>query len=47
VDWRIGVSQEFLGLDFDLSYYDTNSNGKDIYGDLAAARLVLTVSKSF
>jgi uncharacterized protein (TIGR02001 family) len=47
VDWHIGVSREFLGVDFDLSYYDTNGNGEDIYGDLATDRLVLTVSKSF
>jgi uncharacterized protein (TIGR02001 family) len=47
VDWRVGVSQELLGLDFDLSYYDTNGDGVDLYGDLATARLVLTVSKSF
>ena len=47
VDWRIGVAQELLGLDFDLSYYDTNGKGEELYGDLAGARLVLTVSKSF
>jgi uncharacterized protein (TIGR02001 family) len=47
VDWRIGVAQELLGLDFDLSYYDTNGKGEELYGDLAGARLVLKVSKSF
>jgi uncharacterized protein (TIGR02001 family) len=47
VDWRIGVSQELVGLDFDLSYHDTNGKGEELYGDLAGARLVLTVSKSF
>jgi len=47
VDWRIGVAQRLLDLDFDLSYYDTNGKGEELYGDLAGARLVLSASKSF
>jgi len=47
VYWRIGVAQRLLDLDFDLSYYDTNGKGEELYGDLAGARLVLSVSKSF
>jgi len=29
-------------FDFDLSYYDTEWEGEELYGDLAGARLVLT-----
>jgi uncharacterized protein (TIGR02001 family) len=47
VDWRIGVSRELWGLDWDLSYYDTAGGGEDLYGRLAEARLVLTASMSF
>lgn len=47
VDWRIGVSRDIWGFGFDLSYYDTNGDGYAIYGDLAKARMVLTVSRSF
>ena len=46
-DWRLGVSKSFVGLDWDLSYYDTSSKGEDLFGDIAKGRGVITVSKSF
>jgi uncharacterized protein (TIGR02001 family) len=47
IDYHLGVGTSFVGVDWDLSYYDTNSDGEDIYGDVADGRVVLTVSKSF
>lgn len=46
VDYSVGVSKEIGGFGFDLSYYDTNSKGKDLYGKIADGRLVFTLSKS-
>ncbi|MDX1594793.1 MAG: TorF family putative porin [Gammaproteobacteria bacterium] len=46
-DYHLGVSTSFVGLDWDLSFYDTDSDGEAIWGDIAEERLVLTVSKSF
>ncbi len=44
--WSIGVSTELLGLGLDLTYYDTDSDGEDLFGDdLAGDRVVFTVSK--
>jgi len=46
-DYRIGVSKELAGFGFDLTYYDTDSDGEDLYGkDLAEGRVVFTISKS-
>ena len=45
-DYRIGISKEFFDLGFDITYYDTNSDGKDLYGKLGGDRWVFTVSKS-
>ncbi len=47
VDWRIGVSREIWGVNFDLSYYDTNGDGNDLYGSNADARVVLSASMTF
>ncbi len=47
VDYHLGIGTSFLGVDWDLSYYNTDSDGKDIWGDIADSRGVLTVSKSF
>lgn len=46
VDWSVGVSKEIGGFGFDLSYYDTNSDGEAFAGDLASSRVVFTISKS-
>lgn len=47
VDYRIGLSTEAAGFGFDITYYDTNSDGEDLYGkDLAEGRVVFTISKS-
>lgn len=47
MDYRIGLSTEAFGFGWDATYYDTDSDGEDVYGkDLADGRLVFTVSKS-
>jgi len=45
VDYHVGVAKDFAGFGFDLSWYDTNSDGKDLYGDIADSRVVLSISK--
>ncbi|MDH3638298.1 MAG: TorF family putative porin, partial [Gammaproteobacteria bacterium] len=46
VGWSVGVSTEALGLGFDLTYHDTDSDGEDLFGtDIAGDRVVFTVSK--
>ena len=42
-DWKIGLSKEFGGFDFAMSYVDTDIKNLD----LAKERVVLSVSKSF
>ncbi len=47
LDYRIGVSTELVGLGWDLTYTDTNSDGEDLYGSgIADGRLIFTVSAS-
>ncbi|NQZ52776.1 MAG: hypothetical protein HRT93_00845 [Piscirickettsiaceae bacterium] len=47
VDYRIGLSTEMAGFGFDLTYFDTNSDGENLYGkDLAEGRVVFTISAS-
>lgn len=46
MDYIIGVSKEFAGFGFDLSYVGTDSDGDDEYGDAADERFVFTISKS-
>ena len=45
VDWSIGASKEIGGFGFDLTYYDTNSDGEAFAGNLADSRVVFTISK--
>jgi uncharacterized protein (TIGR02001 family) len=45
VGWSLGVSGEFASLGLDLSYFDTDSDGEDLFGDIADSRVVFTVSK--
>jgi uncharacterized protein (TIGR02001 family) len=46
-DYRIGLSKEMFGFGFDVTYFDTDSDGEDVYGkDLADGRVVFTISKS-
>jgi uncharacterized protein (TIGR02001 family) len=45
-DYRIGVSKEFAGFGWDLTYYGMDDDGEDANGDLADDRLVFTLSKS-
>lgn len=48
-DWRVGVTKTFAGIDFDISYYDTDLDESECFGgsDLCDERAVFTVSKSF
>jgi uncharacterized protein (TIGR02001 family) len=47
IDYRIGVSKEFVGIGFDLSYIDVDSDGAELYGDnITDGRFVFTMSKS-
>ncbi|MDH5357647.1 MAG: TorF family putative porin [Gammaproteobacteria bacterium] len=47
VDYRIGLSKEMAGFGFDLTYYDIDSDGEEMYGNTAAdSRFVFTISKS-
>ena len=45
VDYHLGIAKDVGGFSLDLSWYDTNSDGEDLYGNLADSRVVLTVSK--
>ena len=45
-DYSLGVSTELGGFGFDLSFYDTDSDGSDAFGEVAEDRFVFTVSKS-
>lgn len=47
VDWSVGVSREMWGINFDLTYTDTNDNGQKIAGSQADARVVFSASISF
>ncbi len=45
--YRVGAAVDVHGFVFDVSYYDTNSDGEDIFGDWADSRVVATLSTSF
>ena len=45
-DYRLGLSKEFAGFGFDVSYYGMDDDGEDAYGDTADDRVVFTISKS-
>ena len=42
-DWSVGASTSFVGLDFGLTYVDTDVDD----ADLADERLIVSVGKSF
>ncbi|KAF1685466.1 hypothetical protein B1992_12030 [Pseudoxanthomonas broegbernensis] len=44
VDWNIGVSKSWGLFTAALGYHGVDGNGRDIFGDLADDRLVLTLS---
>ncbi len=53
-DWKLGVSREFLGLDWGLAYVDTDARGRagqcyrNAFGrDLGRGNVVLSVGKTF
>ncbi len=43
--WSIGASTEAAGLTFDLTYYDTNSDGERLFGSNSDGRAVFSISK--
>jgi uncharacterized protein (TIGR02001 family) len=46
-DYHIGVSKDFAGFGWDLTYIDSDSDAEKVYGDsLTDSRLVFTISKS-
>jgi len=48
VDWSIGLSKSFKGLDLSLQYIDTDSNAEEMYGDSTTdGRVVFSISRSF
>ena len=44
--WSLGASVDYFGLTWDLTYYDTNSDGERAFGNRAGDRLVFALSKS-
>lgn len=47
LDWNIGVSKEFVGLGFDLRYYDSDSDLEKQWGTNSPSdSVVFTISKS-
>jgi uncharacterized protein (TIGR02001 family) len=47
-DWHIGVSTQLAGVDFELAYADTDSDGRDIFGrDATGGRVLFSVSRAF
>jgi len=46
-DYQVGLSKDLAGFELNLSYTNTNSNAKDLYGSkYADSRFILTISKS-
>ena len=45
MDYHVGIAKEYAGFGFDLSWYDTNSDGGELYGDVADGRVVFSISK--
>ena len=45
--YTIGISGEAGGLGLALDYWDTDSDGEDLFGDDADGRVVFTISKEF
>ncbi|MEY3220900.1 MAG: hypothetical protein RIT27_2257 [Pseudomonadota bacterium] len=46
-DWNIGLSKDFAGLSFALTYTDTTIKDKDDPNNLAGSRILAGVSKKF
>lgn len=46
-DWSLGVSTEYEGFGFDLTYSDTDDKGMCKGSGLCGGHLALTVSRSF
>ena len=46
-DWNLGVSQAFGPVEVALTYFDTDSDGSEIFGDIAGNRVVLSAKVGF
>jgi uncharacterized protein (TIGR02001 family) len=46
-DWNLGVSQAFGPAEVSLTYYDTDSDGSEIFGGIAGNRVVLSAKVAF
>jgi uncharacterized protein (TIGR02001 family) len=44
--WSLGASVDYFGLTWDLTWYDTDSDGEALFGDVAKDRVVFSLSKS-
>ncbi len=48
VHWRISLTKEIPDwFKLDLSYHDTDSDAENFFGDIADARVVFTISRTF
>jgi uncharacterized protein (TIGR02001 family) len=47
VDWNLGVSQTFGPVEVALTYTDTDSDGSDLFGDIAGNRVFLSAKVGF
>jgi uncharacterized protein (TIGR02001 family) len=47
IDWNLGVAQTFGPAEVSLTYFDTDSDGSDLFGDLAGNRVVLAAKIAF
>jgi uncharacterized protein (TIGR02001 family) len=45
LDWSLGANYEYAGFGFDLTYFDTDSDGEDLFDDWADSRVVFSISK--
>lgn len=46
IDYGVGVTTEYAGVNLGLNYVATDSDGEDLWGDLADDRVVFSVSKT-
>jgi uncharacterized protein (TIGR02001 family) len=47
VDWNLGVSQGFGPVELSLTYFDTDEDGNELFGDIAGNRVVAAAKVSF
>lgn len=47
VDWNLGVAQAFGSFELSLTYVDTDSDGTELFGDVAGNRVVAAAKVTF